>query len=216
MMRFTETEKLFNEEVREKKRTASNVHHKTGKRGYVGKMLFPTDFMSRKEKYNYRKSGKVVLSNLYEKIIPFDEFVNLNETDQRNMLIHWRNEYNTDVIKGSMGLSNSKYFKLVKDLDLPSVRGTSTNRNKRIAKVKAKPIVKVTEPWQAPLNVENTLQIPIPLEPSETSLHGLSVSFNGTYDAEWISKQLTKFQLLLDGETDDYYIELKIVQKTKE
>ena len=38
-----------------KKRTASGVHHKTGKRGYVGKMLFPTDMLKGKEKRSYQK-----------------------------------------------------------------------------------------------------------------------------------------------------------------
>jgi hypothetical protein len=37
--------------------------------------------------------------------------------------------------------------------------------------------------------------------------------FNGTYQPETIVKQLLKFGALLEDETDDYYIELKLVQK---
>ncbi|MGR5978869.1 hypothetical protein ACT7DJ_14165 [Bacillus cereus] len=51
-----EIQRVLQEEIREKKRTASGVHHKTGKRGYVGKMLFPNDMLKGKEKRSYQKS----------------------------------------------------------------------------------------------------------------------------------------------------------------
>ena len=50
----SEAERLFNDEVRDKKRTASGVHHKAGKNGYVGKMRFPSDIMNKKEKRKYK------------------------------------------------------------------------------------------------------------------------------------------------------------------
>ena len=40
-MQLNEAAKLFQDEIREKKKAANGVHHKTGKKGYVGKMLFP-------------------------------------------------------------------------------------------------------------------------------------------------------------------------------
>ena len=70
----SEAEKLFLNEIREKKRTASGVHHKTGKNGYVGTMRFPSDIMSRKDKMKYRRNGKVMTTNMYDEIITAEEF----------------------------------------------------------------------------------------------------------------------------------------------
>ena len=86
MSYFSEAEKLFNQEVRDKKRTASGVHSKTGKNGYVGKMRFPSDIMSRKEKYNYRKAGKVVTNNYMKKLL---QLQNLKHWKHMNKKTEW-------------------------------------------------------------------------------------------------------------------------------
>ena len=101
-MKRTEASDLFYNEVREKKRTASGVHSKTGKNGYVGKMLFPSDIMSRKDKYNHRKAGKIVTSNIYDTILTKDEFNKLENYEKKNMLQYWRNTYSMTEIKKGM------------------------------------------------------------------------------------------------------------------
>ena len=102
---FSEAEKLFNQEVRDKKRTASGVHSKTGKNGYVGKMRFPSDIMSRKEKYNYRKAGKVMTTNMYDEILTVEEFEQLETQEKRNRLSYWRNIYTNKEILEAMGIA---------------------------------------------------------------------------------------------------------------
>jgi hypothetical protein len=47
----------------------------------------------------------------------------------------------------------------------------------------------------------------------EIIVEGLHLSFIGTYDAEKIQKQLSKFDLMLEGEESDFYIEMKIMQR---
>ena len=49
----------------------------------------------------------------------------------------------------------------------------------------------------------------------EILVNGIHLGFNGTYSPEMIQKKLAKFELMLEDETDDFYIELKIVQKRK-
>lgn len=51
-------ERMLQDEIRDKKKTASGIHSRKGSRGYVGKMLTPVDFMSRKEKREYQKTAK--------------------------------------------------------------------------------------------------------------------------------------------------------------
>jgi hypothetical protein len=212
---WSEAEKAFHEDVREKKRTASGVHHKTGKNGYTGKILFASDLMSRKEKYNHRKAGKVLTTNLYDSIIPMDEFRQLEKEEQRNRMIHWRNKYQNKQIQEGMGIANSPYYKLVDELDLPKAKRVNTKAPRK-AKVQVKPKQTLLE-----LAEEVAEQIKTPPAPAEATpvqevlVEGLHLVFRGTYTPEQIQKQLAKVELLLDGEEDSYYIEMKLMQKTQ-
>lgn len=61
-------ERVFYNDVAEKKRTARGIHAMTGKRGYVGKMIMPSDYMNRKDKKEYTRSGDVMVTNFYDDI----------------------------------------------------------------------------------------------------------------------------------------------------
>lgn len=211
-MFYSEAEKAFYEDVREKKKTASGVHGKTGKKGYVGKMLFPTDIMSRKDKYNHRKAGKVVTTNLYEKILTIDEFDELEDFEKRNRLQYWRNEYTTIEIKKGLGIGAARYYEIIEKLGLPKApRG---RQKARAAKVKAIAIergIEATEATEAPKAVEAA-----PIKPiQEIMVNGIHLIYNGTFSPAHIQNQLLKFASILDGEDDEFYIELKLVQKGK-
>ncbi len=202
-MHLNEAAKLFQDEVREKKKAANGVHHKTGKKGFVGKMLFPTDFMTRSEKMKYRKGGKIVLSNMYDEILSIDEFKELETHEKRNRMQYWRTTYSNKEIIKAMGTSNNTYYALVQELGLPRVRvnkkraGTTTNKIKAITAA-------IT-----PEAVKNEIQPAV----QEIIIDGLHLVFNGTYKAEKIQKQLGKIIALLDDENDDFFIELKVMQK---
>ena len=221
MMWQSEAERLFNDEVRDKKKTASGVHHKTGKNGYVGKMRFPSDIMSRKEKRKYKGNSKVSISNLYEEIIPVEEFEKLEEYEQRNMLSYWRNTYSNKTITDGMGIWNARYYRIVADLGLPKAKRVDASSEKKPRKATAKTASKepaIQSAIQSSLmQHEAAPPAPVAAPPApvvqEIIVEGLHLSFIGTYDAEKIQKQLSKFDLLLEGEEDDFYIEMKIMQK---
>lgn len=196
--------KLFQDEIREKKKTASGVHHKTGKRGYVGKMLFPTDFMKRSEKMKYRKGGKVVISNMYDEILPVDEFKKLETYEKRNRLQYWRNTFPNKEIMSSMGIGSVQFYEFVKELELPPARRV---RKKRTGASKNKKKITTAEivPEAAEVAVQPAVQ--------QIIIDGLHLVFNGTYKAEKIQKQLGKVIALLDDENDDFFIELQVMQK---
>lgn len=223
----SDAERLFNEEVRDKKKTASGVHHKTGKNGYVGKMRFPSDIMSRKEKRKYKGNSKVSISNLYDEIISIEKFEKLEEYEQRNMLAYWRNTYSNKTITDGMGIWNAKYYRIVADLGLPKAKrvDASTEKKPRKATVTTKTASKepaIQSAIQSSLmNFEAAPPAPAPAPIAappapvvqEIMADGLHFSFIGTYDAERIQKQLSKFDLLLEDEEDDFYIEMRIMQK---
>lgn len=199
-MKRTEASDLFYNEVREKKRTASGVHSKTGKNGYVGKMLFPSDIMSRKDKYNHRKAGKIVTSNIYDTILTKDEFNKLENYEKKNMLQYWRNTYSMTDIKKSMGVSSNTLYAIINELELPIGKRGGYKRRGTTKKEE------IQTESQAPSIVADT---PI----NQIIVEGIHLSFNGTYSTEHIQNQLLKFATLLDNEEDPFYIELKIAQK---
>lgn len=114
--------KLWAQEVREKKRTASGVHSKTGKRGYVGKMLFATDFMSSKERREYTKPSEVrslTLSELvYESIVPYKEFLNFDEKKQKELMEKWREHHKNNDIIEKMGIRKNDFYELINKLNV--------------------------------------------------------------------------------------------------
>jgi hypothetical protein len=214
MSYFSEAEKLFNQEVRDKKRTASGVHHKTGRNGYVGTMRFPSDIMSRKDKIKYRKAGKVVTTQLYEEIIPVAEFEALEKYEQKNRMAYWRNVYTNKEITNAMGIHNNRYYKIVAELGLPKAPRVDRHEPR-----KSKPI-KVQEKQEKSIAVESSpIKAPEPetkAEPvQEILVNGIHLVFSGTYSPELIQRKLAKFELMLEDETDDFYVELRLIQKQK-
>lgn len=213
----SEAEKLFNDEIRDKKRTASGVHHKAGKNGYVGNMRFPSDILSRKEKKIYKGTSKVTISNLYDEIITVEEFEKLEIHEQRNMLAYWRNTYNNKTITDGMGIWNARYYKLVADLGLPKARRVNSEPRKATVKTAPKEPAIQSAIQSSLMEHEAAPPAPVAAPPApvvqEIIIEGLHLSFIGTYDAEKIQKQLSKFDLMLEGEEDDFYIEMKIMQR---
>ena len=215
-----ELEKMFHNEVREKKKTASGVHHKTGKNGYVGKMRFPSDIMSRKDKMRYRRSSKVMITNMYDEILTVEEFEKLETHEQRNRLAYWRNKYSNKEITETMGIWNARYYKLVAELGLPKARRINETKKPRKASANKKSTLSeaITTP-PAPIPAAPPAP-PAPMAAAppapvvqEVIVDGLHLSFVGTYNAEKIQRQMAKFDLLLEGEEDDFYIEMKIMQR---
>jgi hypothetical protein len=217
MQHRSEIEKAFYEDIREKKKAASGVHSRTGKRGYVGKMLFATDFMSRKEKYNYRKAGRVMTSNMYDEIITIEDFEQLEQHEQRNRFQYWRSKYNNEEIKNGLGIHNAKLYNIIDALGLPKAK--KNNEGKRKAKVKAEPKAAAPKEEAKVPQVAAEKQEPKVAEPEQqvqtVIVNGLSLIYNGDFTAEHIQKQLQKIITLIDGETDNFYVELKLMQKVK-
>lgn len=204
----SEAERAFFEDVREKKKAASGVHGKTGKNGYTGTIRFPTDLMTRKEKYNYRKAGKVMTTNLFDTILTHEEFEKLETYEKKNRLAYWRTQFQNKEIMQQMGLTNGQYYDLVNQLELPkATRANNGEKPKRKAAVKnvaAKP-TPPTPPAPAAIAVQEPVQ--------QIIIDGLHLVYNGTYSAEQLQRTMSKFVALLEGETDQFVIELKIMQK---
>jgi hypothetical protein len=85
-MRLDDAENIFEDEVRRLKKEKASLYEAT-KHKRLGKknMRFPSDLMSRKEKLEHRRAGKIMSSNLYDKIPLIEEFEKLETHQQRNL-----------------------------------------------------------------------------------------------------------------------------------
>lgn len=215
----SETEILLQEEIKEKKQSAQDMRSRAaGKRG--GRVKFPTDLMSRKEKLKHTKAGKVTVTNIYDEILKRAEFDALEEHEQKSRLQYWRSKYNVKQIQKGMGVAAATYYNYIDGLDLPKQRKPREPR-KAIATTPAKPIGKISDfiaaEQQPSLLDFETTQEPPAVEtksaPAFLDLSGLNIAYNGTYSAEDIQKLFSKLDIILDGEQSKFKIELKIMQE---
>lgn len=204
MEKSKEVERIFQDEVRDKKRVGNNIHARTGKRGYVGKMLLPTDLMSRKEKYNHRKAGKVESYNMFQTILHKDEFLRKDIETQKMLLTKWRDVYPNKEIMEQMGLTSSSTFhQLIMDLDIPKKQYKTPRKAKAPAQE------------QAPQDLveKKDIQESVQQSPMNVITNGLHLEYNGIFDSEQLSKIFTKLQLLTEGEETKFSLSISLTER---
>jgi hypothetical protein len=210
MQPLNDAEQIFFDEIREKKKDtallrAATQHKRLGK----GKVKFATDLMSRSEKLKHTKAGKVMTTNMYEDILPYAEFENLEDYEKRNRLSYLRSVKSNKEIMQAMGIGNAQYYKIVKELGLPtSPRGGKSDKPRKAAVKRTAP-----ESTGAAALTSQLELVEKPTQPQKIIIDGLHLEFNGTYSAEQIIKQLLKFGALLEDEENKYYIELRLQEK---
>ncbi|NRQ71987.1 hypothetical protein HQK17_28110 [Bacillus cereus] len=209
--------KMMNQEIREKKRTASGVHGKTGKRGYVGKMMFPNDLMSAKEKRQYRKSSKVEVYNMYETMMSYEEFLKLPTKDQYNALKAYREKFGVTTVYKTWKIGANTFYKLVADLDLPPMpRGNKggsrqgAGRPKTVTPVKQEAPPIQTESIDVEAIVKEHIEKYLPKKQEEPT--GFTTKLSGEYSAEELMSKLMKVAGLIEGEEKNYKIQLVITE----
>lgn len=214
-MKHWEIERLFNDDVREKRKTGSGSFHRRGKgvkHGVSGALRTPSYYMSNKEKK--KLNGEVKVSYMYETIIPIEEF-RLKDTDtQRAMLTRWRELYDNGKIKEDLGIANSPFFKLIDSLEIPKKPrgGTRGPRKAKATNISVKEPVLDFE--IQPKGSKDEVQEPIIKSLLVTK--GLHLEYNGQYDVEALNKLFTKLQLIIDGDTCKYNISLSLSEVDEE
>lgn len=211
-------EKLFMEEVREKKKTGTGAFHMRGKgirNGSNKALRTPYHFMKTKERNQL--NGEVETYNMYTTIIPREEFFLKDLETQKDLLIKWREIFDNDKIKNEMGISNKMYFDLVNELELPKKRRGGAMNVKSRVKEQTQEESKVSNNLQFELPELETVQ-PKPIIQPETPMQkiitqGLYLEYNGDFDADELNKLFTKLQLLVDGEPNKFNISLSLTEK---
>lgn len=196
-------EKIFLDDIREKKRTGNGVYSRTGKgvKHHMSGIKTPYDFMKAKERR--KLNGEVVVTNMYTTILPRDEFKSKDLETQRNMMSKWRELYPNTQIRQEMGLANKAFYDLVDALGLPKKpkgQGIRAGRVKKPTELQAL----VAAPQQ---------DEPPRIKPILIS-NGLHLEYNGEYNSEELIKIFTKLQLLVENEENKFNLSISLTERT--
>jgi hypothetical protein len=197
--------KMFHDEVREKKRTASGVHHRTGKRGYVGKLYFTSDLLKGKEKRAYKGTGRVKRSNMYDTIIPLEEFEQLDEDKQRQHLQNYKIKHTGEAIMRAWNINSYKYYKIIDKLGIKKEERQS-NKNKNSSKPKPTQLSLIKD------KLEDKQEPVIEIIERKERENGMTLSLNGDYSANELVRKLEKFGIILSDEPMDFKVEIRIAE----
>lgn len=202
-------EKIFINDIREKKRAGSGAFHMRGKgvkHGFSGALRTPYHYMSNREKK--KLNGEVEVFNMYETIIPINEFELKDKETQKHMLTRWRELYDNDKIVSEMEIGKKIYYDLISDLEIPKkARGgkrAGTGTRKKQQPKQQQTLLEFEEPKEIQAKIEK--------EVVKTMLitKGLHLEYNGQYDVDALNRLFTKLQLLVDGESCKYNISLSL------
>jgi len=213
-MKSWEIERLFNDDIREKKKTGTGSFHKRGKgvkHGLSGALKTPYHYMKTKEKN--KLNGEVETFNMYETIIPWAEFDLKDNDTKKFMLTRWRELYPNQKIMDELGVGYGKKFNSQSFADLvnglgcpPKAKGGSLPREKRAySPRKAKTTTVAIS--SSPVMVEE------PQQAVKLITNGLNLEYNGEYNSEQLNKIFTKLQLLTDGEESKFVLSVTIQER---
>lgn len=113
-------ERLFHEEIRDKKRIGSNIFSRVSTRKGGGNQALrtPSYFMKGSNKYK-KLSGDVEVYNLND-IISYQEFSDKDKSQQKMFMETWKAKYKAKEIQDKMGISKNVYYKIIENLGLPT------------------------------------------------------------------------------------------------
>lgn len=218
-----EVERIFNDDIRDKRKAGSGSFHKRGKgvkHGMSGALRTPSYYMSNKEKK--KLNGEVKVSYMYETIIPVNEF-DLKDTEtQKAMLTRWREVYDNLTIRNQLGISNKAFYDLVAELGIPKKRRIEENRKNRPKQAKAIIAPKKTllefaeEAVQEELEVKKEIIKEIAkVEEANTPVlvtTGMQLTYNRIYSEEELNTIFTKCQIMVEGENKKFQLTLSLTE----
>lgn len=118
---MSDISKLFYEDIRNKKMIGSNIFSRTSTRkGGTNKALkTPYLYMSGKERN--KLNGEVVSYSMKD-VIPYSQFIEKDEDEQKRLLTYWRKNIRVDDIIRDLGVSSKAFYDLVDKFNLPKLR----------------------------------------------------------------------------------------------
>jgi hypothetical protein len=199
----------YQTDIHQKKQQYKSIQ--AGKRRSKGakNMRYPYETMSRSERLKYTKAGTITVTNLFDKILTRAEFDQLSEDEQKKRLIYWRDKYSQKEIYATLQMGSATYYKMIESMGIPAGRRGKYKKEK----VKGK----ISDYVPAETKEETKVSSPAVIEaPQQIVLNGLNLAYNGSYKSDEIRRILAKIDLVLDGEENDFQIELRVSEIVKD
>lgn len=137
-------ERMFQSEVRDKKRTASGIHHRASRRGYIrGGVKTPSDYLSKKEKN--KLNGEVKVYNMFEKyaiienVPQISEIEKMSESEKINFYKFLKKNHKNSILQKHWNISSTALYSRIykkyglyeprkeRNINIPKVEGLYKN-----------------------------------------------------------------------------------------
>lgn len=192
--------KLFNEEVRDKKITGYGIHGRAPRKsGLRHAVMTRVDMLSGKEKREYMKGGIIVEYNLYDNVIPLEEFEELPDDKKKDILVRWsKNGITMKKVQEIWGKSIWRYKNYRKQFGLVKPY-TFKNRNLETGTT----------------NQEEIAVDMKPIEIKQEELLPFAITINREYAGAELSKKLLNLASYFEKDDSNFDVKVQIIELKK-
>ncbi|MFJ8247269.1 hypothetical protein [Peribacillus asahii] len=124
-------QKIFNDEVRQKKRIGSNIFSRASTRKGGSKQALRTPYFYMSQKERKQLNGEVVVFNMND-ILDYSIFKEKEPSEQKKLMEYWREKYKIGDIQDKLGISHNTFYKILDRLDIARDRRTNSKKIDRI------------------------------------------------------------------------------------
>jgi hypothetical protein len=111
-------EKLFKQEVRDKKKIGTNIFSRVSTRKGGSRQALKTPYLYMSTKERKQLNGEVVSYNMND-VMDYKKFKEQPLEEQKRLMLHWRKLHKTQDIQDQMGISRTVFYKVINRLDIP-------------------------------------------------------------------------------------------------
>lgn len=215
---YDDIERMFNQEIRDKKRTATGIHHRASRRGYTGTIRTQVDYLKGKEKKLYMGNGEIKVSNLYdtlENLPSFEELNNLDFNTAKNIAYLAKKNFSNKQLIDYWKINNyTLYIKVFKKFGV--YEGNYATKSKSKAKEVEQLEIKEVKKQVIQSDPNPIIPMPVaaaPISKVENDFTGFEVKFGGKYTGKQITDRLMNYISIL-AESSEYKVIFKI-EETK-
>lgn len=187
----SEAEIVFNSTT--SKKNLSGVRGRASRTGRRGAVKTPVDFLRGKAKKEYMKNSEVIVYNMYdERVLPYEEFVELPVEKQVVLMTKWRDEIGTNNIIKDMKISRKKFYsEVLKSLGIetkPRGRRPKREHDVEFGAMETVSMVDLPKIGEAKLQM-----------PAASAEQSLYISFNGIFNGHSLTNRLVRLARVLDA-----------------
>lgn len=174
----------------------------TGKRGYIGKVMMPIDFMSKKEKRAYTKKGVVKVSNIYadiKKLPKFKEIREMHKDEAKKLITTLRGIHKSTALQKQWNISSATMYGFFGEIGVETRKRSGGRKNVKGESKDMKNVEKITPASFKEHKEENTKSEALEVVQAERVFipssfpkqSGFSISLNGNYSKEELEKRVS-------------------------